>query len=41
MKSKNGSMNTFIYGKSVGGSRYTGSKKKRKTLKIVKKKVIS
>lgn len=41
MKSKNGSMNTFIYGKSVGESRYTGSKKKRKTLKIVKKKVIS
>lgn len=41
MKSKNGSMNSFIYGKSVGGTRYTGSKKKRKTLKVVKKKAVS
>lgn len=41
MKSKNGSMSAFIYGKPTGGSRYVGSKKKRKTLKIVKKKVVS
>ena len=41
MKSKNGSMSAFIDGKPTGGSRYVGSKKKRKTLKIVKKKVIS
>jgi hypothetical protein len=41
MKSKNGNMSAFIYGKPMGGSRYVGSKKKRKTLRIIKKKVIS
>ncbi len=41
MKPKNGSMSAFIYGKQTGGSRYVGRKKKRKTLRIVKKKVIS
>lgn len=42
MKSKNGSMSAFIYGKPTGGSRYVGSKKKRKTTRINKsKKVVS
>lgn len=42
MKPKNGSMSAFIYGKSTGGSRYVGSKKKRKTTRINKsKKVVS
>ena len=41
MKSKNGNMSAFICGKPTSGSRYTGTKKKRKTLRIVKKKVIS
>lgn len=41
MKSKNGSMSAFIYGKPTGGSRYVGSKK-RKTTRINKsKKVVS
>lgn len=42
MKPKNGSMSAFIYGKPTGGSRYVGSKKKRKTTRINKsKKVVS
>lgn len=42
MKSKNGNMSAFIYGKPTGGSRYVGSKKKRKTTRINKsKKVVS
>lgn len=42
MKSKNGNMSAFIYGKSTGGSRYVGNKKKRKTTRINKsKKVVS
>lgn len=30
---KNGNMNAFIYGMPVQGSRYVGSKKKRKRIK--------
>lgn len=42
MKSKNGSMRTFIYGKPTGGSKYVGSKKKRKVTRISRrKKVVS
>lgn len=30
---KKGNMNAFMYGKPVQGSRYVGSKKKRKSIK--------